>query len=46
MKIGALQSLEPLQNALNQETDSNIEKIIKLAISQLEKQQPQDEDDW
>ena len=46
MKIGDLTSLESLQTALSQETDSNIEKIIKLAISQLEKQQTQNDDDW
>ena len=46
MKIGDCNSLEPLQAALNQETDSHIEKIIKLAISQLEQQIETDDDDW
>jgi len=45
MKIGDHQSLEPLQTALNQEKDAHIEKIIKLAISQLEKQSEMD-DGW
>ncbi len=45
MKIGDRQPLESLQTALNQETEPSIEKIIKLAISQLEKPQAQD-DDW
>ena len=45
MKIGEIASLQSLQTALSQEKDPKIEKIIKLAISQLEKQQAQD-DDW
>ncbi len=46
MKIGDITSLESLKTALSQEKDPNIEKIIKLAISQLEKQPMQDDDDW
>lgn len=46
MKIGDLQSLEPLQTTLNQEKDSHIENILKLAISQLEKQQEAEDEDW
>lgn len=46
MKIGDITSLESLQTALSQEQDPNIEKIINLAISQLEKQQTQDDDNW
>ncbi|ELS03509.1 HEAT repeat-containing protein [Xenococcus sp. PCC 7305] len=43
MKIGDRTSLEPLQTALNQEKEPHIEKILQLAISQLEMQT---DDDW
>lgn len=38
MKVGASSAIEPLQTALNQESEPSIQLIIKLAISQLEKQ--------
>ncbi|GFE69644.1 HEAT repeat domain-containing protein [Chroococcus sp. FPU101] len=42
MKIGASSAIEPLQKALNQELEPSIQQIIKLAISQLEKQADDD----
>lgn len=44
MKIGDPVALEPLQAALTQETEAAVQTIIKLAISQIEKQSG--EDDW
>ena len=44
MKIGDSSALEPLQAALFQETEGAVQTVIKLAISQLEKQL--EEDDW
>ena len=44
MKIGDRNSIEPLQTALNRETDEGIKKAIALAISLLERQT--EEDDW
>ncbi|MDJ0579193.1 HEAT repeat domain-containing protein [Crocosphaera sp.] len=37
MKIGDITALEPLQKALNSESTTTIQPIIKLAISQLER---------
>jgi bilin biosynthesis protein len=37
MKIGDRQTLEPLENALNQETEEQIKPIFKLAISQIKR---------
>jgi bilin biosynthesis protein len=45
MKIGDESAMEPLQTALTQEKEAPVLAVIKLAISQLEKLQ-QDEDDW
>ena len=42
MKIGDEEAIAPLQTALTQETDSAVQPVFKLAISQLEKV----EDDW
>ena len=44
MKIGDTSVIATLQNALNQESEEAIAKLIKLAISQLEKQS--EEDSW
>lgn len=44
MKIGDRNSIEPIQTALAQETDSGIQKAMNLAISILEKQS--EADDW
>ncbi|NJK50827.1 HEAT repeat domain-containing protein [Candidatus Gracilibacteria bacterium] len=44
MKIGERESLEPLQAALTKESEAAVGTIIKLAISQLEKQS--ETDDW
>ncbi len=44
MKVGDKASIEPLQQALAQESEAGVQSIIKLAISQLERQMP--EEDW
>jgi bilin biosynthesis protein len=44
MKVGDKGSIEPLQQALAEEKETGVQSIIKLAISQLERQMP--EDDW
>ncbi|MBD2522315.1 HEAT repeat domain-containing protein [Nostoc sp. FACHB-133] len=44
MKIGDRTSLEPLQAALTQEQEAGVQAVIKLAISQIERQL--EEDDW
>ncbi|MDJ0621205.1 MAG: HEAT repeat domain-containing protein [Calothrix sp. MO_192.B10] len=44
MKIRDNSAVEPLQAALNQEQEAGVQSVIKLAISQLEKQL--EEDDW
>lgn len=44
MKIGDRAALEPLQAALTQESETAIQTVIKLAISQIEKQS--EGDDW
>jgi bilin biosynthesis protein len=44
MKIGDRNSLEPLQTALDKESNEGIKKAIALAISMLEKQT--EADDW
>ena len=44
MKIGDRHSIEPLQIALNRETESGVKKAIALAISLLERQT--EADDW
>lgn len=44
MKMGNDTVLDPLQTALNAETDETVKRAIALAISQLEKQS--EEDDW
>lgn len=38
MKIGDRTILEPLQTALNQETEASVQQVLKLAISHIEKQ--------
>lgn len=44
MKIGDREAIEPLQAALEREPEATVQTIMKLAISQLEKQL--DDDDW
>ncbi|KAB8333217.1 HEAT repeat domain-containing protein [Scytonema tolypothrichoides VB-61278] len=44
MKIGDRTVLEPLEAALGQESETAVQQVIKLAISQIEKQSEQD--DW
>ena len=44
MKIGDRNSIEPLQIALEKESEEGVEKAIALAISLLERQT--EEDDW
>ncbi|MBW4594851.1 MAG: HEAT repeat domain-containing protein [Brasilonema angustatum HA4187-MV1] len=44
MKIGDRTALEPLQAALGQESETGVQPVIKLAISQIEKQS--EHDDW
>jgi bilin biosynthesis protein len=44
MKMGERETLEPLQAAFNKEPEAAVKTIIKLAISQIEKQL--DKDDW
>lgn len=44
MKIAELETLEPLQAALAKEPEATVKTIIKLAISQIEKQL--ENDDW
>ncbi len=44
MKIGDRTALEPLQIALTQESETAIQAVIKLALSQIEKQL--EEDEW
>lgn len=46
MKIGDTRAMEPLQTALTQEKEAPVLAVIKLAISQLERQLQEDEDDW
>lgn len=46
MKIGDGSAIAPLQSALNKETDEAIQPVLKLAISQLEKQQEEEDDGW
>ncbi len=44
MKIGDRFAIEPLQSALDKEQITSVQSIIKLAISQIQKQS--EEDDW
>jgi bilin biosynthesis protein len=44
MKIGDRTALEPLQAALTQEEEAGVQAVIKLAISQIERQL--EEDSW
>jgi len=46
MKIGDLGAIAPLQNALSHETDTTIQPVLKLAISQLKRKQEEAEDSW
>lgn len=43
MKIRDRSALEPLQNALTQESDSRVKQVIQLAITQLDKQSVDEE---
>lgn len=44
MKIGDKAAVEPIKAALHRETEEAVERVMKLAISQLDKQQ--EDDDW
>ncbi|MCP2732445.1 HEAT repeat domain-containing protein [Limnofasciculus baicalensis] len=44
MKIGDSIALQPLNTALNQESEGGVQTVIKLAISQIERKSG--EDDW
>ncbi|MEL6940725.1 MAG: HEAT repeat domain-containing protein [Cyanobacteria bacterium J06598_1] len=46
MKIGDGSAIAPIQAALKQETDPAIQPVFKLAISQLEKKQEEEDDGW
>lgn len=46
MKIGDGEAIAPLQAALSNETDTEIQPVLKLAISQLEKKQEEEDDGW
>jgi len=46
MKIGHGEAIAPLQTALNQEINEAIKPVFKLAISQLQKKQEEEEDGW
>lgn len=46
MKIGDSSAIAPLQNALSQETDAAVQPVLKLAISQIERKQEEEEDGW
>ena len=45
MKIGGVGAIAPLQTALKNEKDDSLQPVFNLAISQLEKNQ-EEEDDW
>lgn len=44
MKIGDRSTIEPLQDALRQESEASVQSVIKLAIGQIERKS--EEDDW
>ena len=46
MKIGDASAIAPIQAALTTETDTAIQPVFKLAISQLEKKRESEEDSW
>ncbi|MEL7351956.1 MAG: HEAT repeat domain-containing protein, partial [Cyanobacteria bacterium J06560_5] len=46
MKIGDGSAIAPLQAALAQESDDSIQPVFKLAITQLEKKQAEEDDGW
>lgn len=46
MKIGSGEAIAPLQAALDKEADDEIKPVLKLAISQLEKKQEEEDDGW
>ncbi len=46
MKIGDSGAIAPIKTALNSETDSTLQPVFRLAISQLEKKREEAEDGW
>lgn len=46
MKIGAAGAIAPLKNALAEETDEAIQPVLRLAITQLQKKQEEEDDSW
>ncbi len=46
MKIGDEGAIAPLQSALDQEADDAVRPVMGLAIAQLQKKQPEEEDGW
>ncbi|HBE53531.1 MAG TPA: glycosyl transferase family 2, partial [Cyanobacteria bacterium UBA11369] len=44
MKAGDRAAIEPLQTALSQESETAVQQVLKLAISQLERKT--EEEDW
>ncbi len=46
MKIGDSGAIAPIKTALDHETDSALEPVFQLAISQLERKQKEAEDGW
>lgn len=46
MKIGEDGAIAPLQTALSQETDEAVQPVMKLAVTQLQKKQTEEDDDW
>ena len=45
MKIGDVNTIEPLERALNEETEESIKPIFKLAITQIKRNLEEDEDE-
>jgi bilin biosynthesis protein len=46
MKIGDRSVIEPLQSALNQESEENVQKAIALGIFLLKRKSESEDDDW
>ena len=46
MKIGDSSAIAPIKTALERETDSTLQPVFRLAISQLEKKQEEAADGW
>lgn len=46
MKIGDASAIAPLQNVLDTEIDDTLQPVLKLAITQLQRKQEEEEDSW